>query len=165
MYLKSRSGKIQNFAEFSKDLRKIATPEKMRFRAIRKLLLKEAQPIVTAARKAAYEDSKKTARGRMNKRGKTGTAFYNLYRSINKFANKGVVKAYVVVGLREEKKSPAGAYYAKMVLAGTGPKDFVTVGKRIAPKDFFTKAVQNTNALERADIMMRRHIDKVLKKI
>ncbi len=165
MYLKSRSGKIQNFAEFSKDLRKIATPEKMRFRAIRKLLLKEAQPIVTAARKAAYEDSKRPAKGGMRQRGKTGTAFYNLYRSINKFANKGVVKAYVVVGLREEKKSPAGAYYAKMVLAGTGPKDFVTVGKRIAPKDFFTKAVQNTNALERADIMMRRHIDKVLKKI
>ena len=63
IYLKSRSGKIQNFAEFSKDLRKIATPEKMRFRLIRKLLMKEAQPLVTAARRAAYEDSKRPAKG------------------------------------------------------------------------------------------------------
>ena len=157
MYLKSRSGKIQNFAEFSKDLRKIATPEKMRFRAIRKLLLKEAQPIVTAARKAAYEDSKKTARGRMNKRGKTGTAFYNLYRTIGKFANKGTVKAYVVIGLREYGKKD-GAYYSGWQLAGGTKKNFEA-------KDFFKKATESTNALERSDIMMRRHIDKVLKKI
>ena len=156
IYLKSRSGKIQNIEGFAKDLRQISTPEKMRFRAIRKLLLKEAQPIVTAARKAAYEDSDKPARGRMNKRGKTGTAFYNLYRSIGKFANKGTIKAYVVVGIRQPRKG--GAYYASWQLDGGTEKNFDA-------KDFFAKAVASTNALERSERMMKRHIDKVLSKI
>ena len=159
VYLRSQSGRTESFEEFRQRLRKLGTSETMRFGELRKLLLKEAQPLVTEARSQAYEDSKSPKRGRFKVRsGETAKkddkgAFMNLYSSIGKWANKGTQKVYVVVGLRGSNKSPAGAYYALWQLFGGTSKNFEA-------KDFIGEAADNTDVLKEAQKMMQRHIQK-----
>jgi len=150
VYLKSQSGRTESFEDFRKRLSKLGTSEGMRFREVRKVLLKEAQPLVTEARRQAYKNSKSKARKRLkNIRG--GDMFLNLYGSIGKWANKGTEKAYVVVSLRSESKSPAGAFYAKYFLGGS---------EKHKAKDYIGKAVKKTRVIEKAQRMMQKHIQK-----
>lgn len=151
VYLRSQSGRTESFDEFSQRLRKLGTSETMRFREVRKLLLKEAQPLVTEARRQAYADSQAPGGIRMKSRSALGAKFYNLYGSINKWANKGTTKAYVAIGLRGSRKQ--GAYYAAWQLFGGTQKNFKA-------KDFIGKAVDNTDVVEKAQKMMQRHIQK-----
>lgn len=164
IYLKTASGKIEDFEDFRQKLRTLGTSEKMRFKEVRALLLKEAQPLVTEARTQAYKNSIANKRGRLKVRGgetvEKGTkgSFYNLYNSIGKWANKGDRSAYVVVGMRGSDKNPAGAYYALWQLFGGTSKKFT-------PKDFIGKATKSTTVLTRANKMMQRHIQKRLKTV
>lgn len=155
IYLKSQSGRTESFEDFRKRLSKLGTSEGMRFRELRSLLMKEAQPLVTEARRQAYEGAVKGPRiktrdGKAASKSAKG-AFYNLYNTINKFKNKGTLKAYVVVSLRSENKSPAGAYYAKWFLGGS---------KKFKAKDYIGKAVRSTSVVEKAQRMMQKHIQK-----
>ena len=151
VYLKSQSGRVEDFDQFRARLRKLGTSETMRFREVRKLLLKEAQPLVTEARNQAYADSQEPKGIRLKSRSSMGAKFYNLYGSINKWANKGTTKAYVVVGLRNKRKQ--GAYYAPWQLFGGTEKNF-------KPKDFIGLAVDNTDVVQKAQKLMQRHIQK-----
>ena len=151
VYLKSQSGRVEDFDQFRARLRKLGTSETMRFREVRKLLLKEAQPLVTEARNQAYADSQEPKGIRLKSRSSMGAKFYNLYGSINKWANKGTTKAYVVVGLRNKRKQ--GAYYAPWQLFGGTEKNF-------KPKDFIGLAVDRTNVVQKAQKLMQRHIQK-----
>lgn len=151
IYLRSQSGRAINFDQFRRELKKLGTSEEMRFREVRKLLLKEAQPLVTEARNQAYADSKGPKGISQKSRTALGAKFYNLYGSINKWANKGTEKAYVVVGLRGTRKQ--GAYYAPWQLFGGTSKNFKA-------KDFIGLAVENTDVVEKAQKLMQRHIQK-----
>lgn len=156
VHLRSASGKTESFDQFRSKLRTLSTSDKMRFAELRKLLLKEAQPLVTEARAQAYDDSSSMKGSRLKSRSAFGAKFYNLYGSIGKWANKGTRKAYVVVGLRGPNKRPAGAYYAKWQLFGGTAKNFEA-------KDFIENAVNNTDVLQSAQKMMQRHIQKRLR--
>lgn len=156
VHLRSASGKTESFDQFRSKLRTLSTSDKMRFAELRKLLLKEAQPLVTEARAQAYADSNEPKGMRLKSRGSLGSKFYNLYGSIGKWSNKGTRKAYVVVGLRSPKKRPAGAYYALWQLFGGTSKGFEA-------KDFIGGAVDNTDVMQKAQKMMQRHIQKRLK--
>ena len=158
VYLRSASGKTESFDQFRSKLRTLSTSEKMRFAELRKLLLKEAQPLVTEARAQAYADSTQPKGTRLKSRGVLGSKFYNLYGSIGKWANKGTRKAYVVVGIRGPRKNPGGAYYALWQLFGGTEKNF-------KPKDFIGQAVDSTNVTQSAQKMMQRHIQKRLKSV
>lgn len=180
IYLKSPRGQVESFEEFRRKLQKLGTPEKMRFREIKRMLNKEAQPLVTAARKYAYKDG--LAKGEHvyeydEKKGKDVVKFYNLYRSIGKFTNKrNKFKAYVVVGLRTPNNK--GAIYGLSQLAGAGPggpakrPKKVGVGRgqtasgdaqyTIQPKDFVEKGLGATNVDAKIIKSLTRHIDKVL---
>ena len=57
IYLESQSGRTESFEDFRKRLSKLGTSEGMRFREVRKVLMKEAQPLVTEARNQAYAGS------------------------------------------------------------------------------------------------------------
>jgi hypothetical protein len=151
VYLRSQSGRVENFDQFRARLRKLGTSDSMRFREVRNLLMKEAQPLVTAARQAAYEDSLAQRSGTTKQRGAGGSAFRNLYSSIGKWKNKGNKKAYVVVGLLSQRKK--GAYYAPWQLFGGTAKNFEA-------KDFIGKAVDNTSVVEKAQTLMQRHLLK-----
>jgi hypothetical protein len=151
VYLKSQSGRVENFDELAKRLKKLGTSETMRFREIRTLLMKEAQPLVTEARRQAYADSVKKRGKGMKSRSVYGSKFYNLFSSIGKWKNKGTTKAYVVVGLLGQKKG--GAYYAPWQLFGGTEKNF-------KPKDFIGLAVDNTDVVQKAQKLMQRHIQK-----
>ena len=157
VYLRSQSGRTENFEEFRQRLRKLGTSETMRFREVRKLLLKESQPLVTEARRQAYFKSQAVKRSRWKNRNDETVqkddkgAFMNLYASIGKWANKGTTKAYVVIGLRGSRKQ--GAYYAPWQLFGGTQKNF-------KPKDFIGLAVDNTNVVQKAQKLMQRHIQK-----
>ena len=168
IYLKSPRGQVESFEEFRRKLQKLGTPEKMRFRQVKRMLMKEAQPLVTAIRKEAYKGIQK---------GQGMQGFYNLHRSIGKFANKrNKYKAYVTVGLRTPNKK--GAIYGISQLAGAGPGSpskrprKVGVGRnqqptgnasyRIEAKDFVEKGANAANIDEKIVTMLTRHIDKVL---
>ena len=93
IYIKSESGKVQDFDQWRNNIRKLSTSENMRFRELRSLLMKEAQPLVAKARQEAYQGSTEQAKGGQKSRSKMGASFYNLYSSIGSWANKGDVKA------------------------------------------------------------------------
>jgi hypothetical protein len=151
VYLRSQSGRTESFDQFRQRLSKLGTSETMRFRELRNLLLKEAQPLVTEARRQAYADSQEAKGVRIKSIGSLGSKFYNLYGSINKWANKGTDKAYVVVGLRGTRKQ--GAFYAPWQLFGGTEKNFKA-------KDFIGKAVDSTSVVDKAQKLMQRHIQK-----
>jgi hypothetical protein len=158
VYLRSESGRVEDFDQFRKKLSKLATPENLRFKELRAILKREAQPIVQKARLEAYNSLKTKGRYR-NRKGETVEkntkgAFYNLYRSIDSFANKGTVKAYVVVGLRSKDKD--GAYYAPWQLFG-GTK------KRFTAKRFIDKAVNDTAVTEKAQKVITNFVQKRIK--
>ena len=177
--LKTQSGKIKKIEELQKELKKAGTSHGMRFKELRTMLLREAQPFVTGARQAAYEDVERN-KYKYRRRTPMGAKFYSLYHSIGKWANKGESKAYVVVGLRSEKKK--GAYYAKMQLKGADKTHTVGLGKgqqkhngyvkngmghisryTIEPKDFITNAVNSDTNMRKAERAIERYLDKRFK--
>lgn len=158
IYLRSESGRVEDFDQFRKRLSKLGTSEVLRFRELRALLQREAQPLVQKARQEAYNDV--TAKGRWrNREGQTvvkGTngAFMNLYRTIGAFSNKGEVKAYVVVGIKSSGKK--GAYYAPWQLFGGTKKGFTA-------KRFIDKALDDTNVPEKAAQKITNFVQKRIK--
>lgn len=154
VYIKSESGKVESFDQFRDKLRNLATPEKMRFKELRSLLMKEAQPLVTKARQMAYEGSKEQAKAGQKQRSARGATFYNLYSSIRAFPNRGDQKAYVVVGLRPKWKG--GAYYGVWQLFGGTPKNFDA-------KEFFDKAVNATDVPAKAQKRIAKFVAKRIK--
>jgi hypothetical protein len=158
VYLRSESGRVEDFDQFRKRLSKLGTSETLRFRELRNLLKQEAKPLVEKARNEAYNDLKASARLR-NRKGETVEkntkgAFYNLYKSIDIFANKGEVKAYVVVGLRS--KSKKGAYYAPWQLFGGTKKGFKA-------KKFIDAAVDATGVPEKAAQKISNFVQRRIK--
>ena len=158
IYLKSESGRVESFDQFRQNLKKLGTPEVLRFRELRNLLKAEARPLVEKARQEAYNQSQGIggykARGTKDANKNTKGAFYNLYKSIDVFPNKGTVKAYVVVGLRSKNKK--GAYYAKWQLEGGTQKNFTA-------KAFFDKALQGSDVPRRAAEKISNFVQKRIK--
>jgi hypothetical protein len=158
IYLKSESGRVEDFDQFRKRLQKLGTSETLRFRELRNLLKQEARPLVEKARQEAYNDTQAKSRykvrsGETAKRSDKG-AFMNLYQSIGVFANKGTEKAYVVVGLRSARKR--GAYYAAWQLFGGTRKGFQA-------KKFIDKAVDSGNVPEKAAQKISNFVQKRIK--
>jgi hypothetical protein len=180
IYLRSESGRVEDFDQFRERLKKLSTPENLRFKQLRQLLKKEASPLVQKARSEAYNDVKTKSRLKL-RNGSTATkddkgSFYNLYKSIDVFPNKGTVKAYVVVGLRGQDKK--GAYYANWQLFGgarPGKKKKGTTigqhrrqlanytGKGFAPKEFFDKALASSNVPSKAQKVITNFVQKRIK--
>lgn len=180
VYLRSESGRVEDFDQFRKKLSKLATPENLRFKQLRQLLKREAKPLVDKAREAAYKEQKTKARLK-TRGGATATkttkgAFYNLYKSIDVFSNKGTVKAYVVVGLRNESKK--GAYYAKWQLTGAARpgrpykgasisqhrKNLASYTKGGYPaKKFFDEALASSSVPEKARKVITNFVQKRIK--
>lgn len=134
-------------------------PEKVRRRSVHRILLREARPLVWAARKAAYENSEAQARVQKKQRGKFGSQFYNLYKTIDAFKSKqNKDYQYVVVGMRGKRKRPAGAYYAGWQLSGGTKKNFKA-------KDYFSRAEQeHGEAVSRkAARAVNKEIEKILR--
>jgi hypothetical protein len=158
IYLKSESGRVESFDQFRQNLKKLGTSETLRFRELRNVLKTEARPLVERARKEAYNElqakASYKARGVKDANKKTNGAFYNLYKTIDVFANKGTVKAYVVVGIRSSKKK--GAYYAPWQLFGGTAKNFT-------PKEFFDKALQGSDVPRKAAEKMSNFVQKRIK--
>jgi hypothetical protein len=158
IYLKSESGRVESFDQFRQNLKKLGTSETLRFRELRNVLKTEARPLVERARKEAYNElqakASYKARGVKDANKKTNGAFYNLYKTIDVFANKGTVKAYVVVGIRSSKKK--GAYYAPWQLFGGTAKNFT-------PKEFFDKALQGSDVPRRAAEKISNFVQKRIK--
>ena len=158
IYLRSESGRVENFDQFRQRLKKLGTPENLRFKELRALLQREAQPLVQQARQEAYNSVK--TKGRYKVRGgstaskDTNGAFMNLYRTIGAFSNKGNVKAYVVVGLRNARKR--GAYYAPWQLFGGTKKGFKA-------KKFIDKALDSSNVPEKAAQKISNFVQKRIK--
>ena len=158
VYLRSESGRVEDFDQFRKRLSKLATAENLRFKELRQLLKREAKPLVDKARREAYNDLKVSARLR-NRKGETVEkdtkgAFYNLYKTIDMFANKGDVKAYVVVGLRSKAKN--GAYYAPWQLFGGTKKGFKA-------KKFIDAAVDSEGTTEKAQKLISNFVQRRIK--
>jgi hypothetical protein len=158
IYLKSESGRVESFDQFRQNLKKLGTSETLRFRELRNILKTEARPLVEKARKEAYNELQAKAgykaRGVKDADKKTNGAFYNLYKTIDVFANKGTVKAYVVVGIRP--KSKRGAYYAPWQLFGGTAKGFT-------PKEFFDKALQGSDVPRMAAEKISNFVQKRIK--
>lgn len=158
IYLKSESGRVESFDQFRQNLKKLGTSETLRFRELRNILKTEARPLVEKARKEAYNELQAKAgykaRGVKDANKNANGAFYNLYKTIDVFANKGTVKAYVVVGIRP--KSKRGAYYAPWQLFGGTAKGFT-------PKEFFDKALQGSDVPRRAAEKISNFVQKRIK--
>jgi hypothetical protein len=158
IYLKSESGRVESFDQFRQNLKKLGTSETLRFRELRNVLKTEARPLVERARKEAYNELQGKAgykaRGVKDANKKTNGAFYNLYKTIDVFANKGTVKAYVVVGIRSSRKK--GAYYAPWQLFGGTAKNFT-------PKEFFDKALQGSDVPRKAAEKISNFVQKRIK--
>jgi hypothetical protein len=158
VYLKSESGKVESFDQFRQRLKQLGTSETLRFRELRNILKAEARPLVEKARQEAYNELQGKAgykaRGVKDANKKTNGAFYNLYKTIDVFPNKGTVKAYVVVGLRPSSKR--GAYYAPWQLFGGTAKNFT-------PKEFFDKALQGSDVPRKAAEKISNFVQKRIK--
>ena len=158
IYLRSESGRVEDFDQFRKRLKRLGNPENLRFKELRQLLKQEAKPLVEQARKEAYNDVQAKGRykvrsGQTSRRSTQGS-FMNLYNSIGVFPNKGNVKAYVVVGLRSKRKR--GAYYAPWQLMGR--KD-----NRFPAKQFIDKALDNSDVPEKAAQKITNFVQKRIK--
>ena len=158
IYLRSESGRVEDFDQFRKRLKRLGNPENLRFKELRQLLKQEAKPLVEQARKEAYNDVQAKGRykvrsGQTSKRSAQGS-FMNLYNSIGVFPNKGNVKAYVVVGLRSKRKR--GAFYAPWQLMGR--KD-----NRFPAKEFIDKALASSDVPEKAAQKITNFVQKRIK--
>ena len=187
VYLRSESGRVEDFDQFRKRLSKLGTSETLRFRELRNLLKKEVRPLMTKARQEAYKNSPKKGQMGLKKRGKGNySTFYNLYKTINIFPNKGTTKAYVVLGLDSR-----GAYYSRWQLfggarAGRRGKAYEAIktkkGKAsgyaiyrahlnsgvikrngLPAKKFFDKALANSNVPQRAQKLISNFVQKRIK--
>lgn len=158
VYIKSESGRVEDFDQFRQRLRKLATSENLRFRELRNILKQEAKPLVEKARLEAYNGA--NAKGGYRTRGgkeaqkKDKGAFMNLYNSISVFANKGTEKAYVVVGLRGQSKG--GAYYAPWQLVGRKDGHFPA-------KAFFDKALEGSDVPAKSAKKISNFVQKRIK--
>ena len=158
VYLRSESGRVEDFDQFRNRIKTLGTPENLRFKELRQILKREAAPVVQKARQEAYNSVRTKARYR-NRKGETVAkdekgAFYNLYKTIDSFANKGTVKAYVVIGLRSKDKD--GAYYAPWQLFGGTKKGFKA-------KRFIDAAVNGDNVTEKAQKLITNFVQKRIK--
>lgn len=158
VYLRSESGRTEDFDQLRKRIKELGNPEILRFRELRNILKQEAQPLVEKARLEAYngvmgQGGYRTRGGKEAKKGDKG-AFMNLYRSIGAFANKGTVRAYVVVGLKNKAKN--GAYYAPWQLFGGTQKGFKA-------KEFFDKALEGSAVPEKAAQKITNFVQKRIK--
>lgn len=182
IYIKSQSGRVENFDQFAERIKKLSTSETLRFRELRAILKKEAQPLVAKARQFAYTESTSAKKSRIKTREnktvqrsemKEKGGFYNLYGSIGAFANKGDVKAYVVTGVRGKDKD--GAYYANWQLFGGARPGRKKKGMKISQhrrglanysgsgfvaKKFFDKAVSATDVPMKAQRRMTKFVQK-----
>jgi hypothetical protein len=166
VYLKSESGRVENFDQFRERLKTLGTSETLRFRELRQLLSKEARPLMTKARLEAYKDSPKKGKGAMRQRAKGNySKFYNLYKTIDIFPNKGTEKAYVVVGLDGHK----GAYYANWQLfggarAGRRGKKYeeITTKKGKASGYALYRSHMDSGIVKRKGLPAKRFFDKAL---
>lgn len=158
VYLKSESGRVEDFDQFRQRLRKLSTSENLRFKELRALLQREAQPLVQKARQEAYSYVKTKGRYRDRKgetvQKDTDGAFMNLYRTIGAFSNKGTEKAYVVVGIRSTAKD--GAYYAPWQLFGGTKKNFTA-------KAFFDKALEGSDVPAKSAKKISNFVQKRIK--
>lgn len=163
VYLRSESGRTEDFDQFRSRLKELGNPEVLRFRELRNILKQEAQPLVAKARLEAYNGTVASGRYK-NREGQTVSkgakdAFMNLYRTIGAFANKGTVKAYVVVGLKGKSKNGAtksGAYYANWQLFGGTKKGFKA-------KEFFDKALDGSDVPAKAAQKITNFVQKRIK--
>jgi hypothetical protein len=158
VYLRSESGRVEDFDQFRDRIKTLGNPENLRFKELRQLLKREAAPVVKKARQDAYNSMNAKARIR-NRKGETVAkdekgAFYNLYKTIDSFANKGTVKAYVVIGLRGKDKD--GAYYANWQLFGGTQKGFKA-------KRFIDSAMNGDNVTEKAQKLITNFVQKRIK--
>lgn len=158
VYLRSESGRTEDFDQFRNRLKELGNPEILRFRELRNILKQEAQPLVEKARLEAYngvmgQGGYRTRGGKEAKKGEKG-AFMNLYRTIGAYANKGTVKAYVVVGLKG--KSKGGAYYAPWQLMGRKDNHFPA-------KEFFDKALEGSDVPAKAAQKITNFVQKRIK--
>jgi len=166
IYIKSQSGRVESFDQFREKLKSLGTSETLRFRELRQLLSKEARPLMTRARLEAYKGSTKKGKGALRQRAKGNyTRFYNLYKSIDIFPNKGTEKAYVVVGLDGYK----GAYYANWQLfggarAGRRGKKYeeITTKKGRASGYAIYRAHMDSGVVKRKGLPAKRFFDKAL---
>jgi hypothetical protein len=158
VYLRSESGRVEDFDQFRDRIKTLGNPENLRFNELRQLLRREAQPLVQKARQEAYNGLQAKTRFRnrdnetVSKDSRDG--FYNLYKSIDVFPNKGEVKAYVVVGLRGKKKK--GAYYAKWQLEGGTKKNFKA-------KKFIDAAIEGDDVPAKAQKVITNFVQKRIK--
>ena len=132
-------------------------PEKVRQKNISNLLVREARPLVWAARSAAYEGGPRGRVGKKSVRG-SSTLFYNLYKTIDVFKNKKSQDfRYVVVGLRGTRKKPAGAFYGTWQLFGGTKKNFQAKG-------FIEKAENQygNQVSDKAARAVNKEIEKIL---
>lgn len=145
--------KIEGFDELQKKLKRV--PEKLRAKTVRKILTREANPLVWAARKLAYADSAEPEKISTKQAGGQGSAWIrNLAGSIGVYPNKKAKDYYyVVVGLRSRKRSPAGAFYAPWQNTGGTEKNFV-------PKHFIEDAER-----EQAQRVNRKQYNAVNKEV
>lgn len=158
VYLRSESGRAEDFDQLRKRIKELGNPEILRFRELRNILKQEAQPLVEKARLEAYngvtgQAGYRTRGGKEAKKGDKG-AFFNLYRSIGAFANKGTERAYVVVGLKNKAKN--GAYYAPWQLFGGTQKGFKA-------KEFFDKALEGSDVPAKAAQKITNFVQKRIK--
>jgi hypothetical protein len=158
VYLRSESGRTEDFNQFRERLKKLGTPENLRFKELRAILKREAQPLVDKARMEAYngitgQGGYRVRGGKVAQKSDMGS-FMNLYRTIGSFSNKGTEKAYVVVGLKG--KSKKGAYYAPWQLFGGTKKGFEA-------KDFFDKALNGSDVPENAAKKITNFVQKRIK--
>lgn len=145
----------QSWRDLQRKLKSL--PEKVRRRNINAILTREARPLVWAARKAAYESSPAPMRVGKKQRGRYGSQFYNLYKTIDVFkSKKSKDYQYVVVGMRGKRKNPAGAYYAGWQLEGG-------TAKRFKPKAYFDRAEQEYG--EQVSNKAARAVNKEIEKI
>jgi len=171
MSVKTSRGEIMKFEDYRKRLMKLNMPDSMRLSEIRRMLMVEARPYVHRARKAAYEGSDAIESGTTKTRTKGGAWFYNLYASIGAWSNKGMGSAYVVIGLKSQRKR--GAYYAGWQLTGLAPsvwkraKNPKNKGRNFGGymgKDFLADAANSPIAIRQSQERLQRYIYKRLSK-
>ena len=163
--LQTSSGKVMQFDDYRKRLMTLSMPDGMRLREIRKVLMAEARPFVHRARQAAYEGSEAIASATTKRRSSGGSWFYNLYSSIGAWSNRGLNSAYVVIGLKNQKKK--GAYYAGWQLTGLGPstwkksKNKKNIGRTFGGytgKNFLEDAAKDQAAIMRSTARLQKYI-------
>jgi len=166
--VRTSRGEIIGFDQYRKRLMTLSMPDAMRLKEIRKMLMVDARPYVHKARQVAYAGSDAIEGPATKRRTKGGAWFYNLYSSIGAWANKGTFQAYVVIGLKNQKKR--GAYYAGWQLTGLAPTQYSRGKRKGTPfpgyygKDFLEEAAKDKIAILRSQMRLQRFINSRIAK-